>query len=320
VGDTKTSKGNGSRLPWLIALCLITLAVLFRLAGQAFADPVRGGTAAVVESRQDGGGMKAPVHPVPTQAAASRTRRGASPGKLSPDDYLVPGDDFATVERRLADRATYDHRALDVMYYATLVCGKAVNPEWRTTSRTQKARVFSAWKDTFCGGRTTSEEAAGYQSIMLKQRVQSRAEWEKGDGSTNSTLVHFEQEVYSDFPPVMAAGLLDIPDYLDWPLGAEDVRGTPYAAKLPRYQQVALQGIQCSQVGGCGPNDLMTMWLCLTTSGAACSSTTSTDDMWADEFAPDEIAIIARIQQRILDERSRRLAARPNTAPTDRAR
>jgi len=31
--------------------------------------------------------------------------------------------------------------------------------------------------------------------------------------------------------------------------------------------------------------------------------------MWANEFAPDEIAIIARIQQRILDERARRVAS-----------
>jgi hypothetical protein len=145
--------------------------------------------------------------------------------------------------------------------------------------------------------------------MMLQSLTQSRVEWEKDDESVNGTLLRFESEVYSDSPPAMAAGLLTVPNYVNWPLGAEDVDGTPYVAKLPRYQQVALEGIQCSQVGGCGPNDLVTMWLCLMTPYSACSSTTSADDMWADEFSPDEIAIIARIQQRILDERVRRAEA-----------
>jgi hypothetical protein len=244
----------------------------------------------------------------------SRTRRQATFVDANAGPYLLPGDDFAAIEHRLADRAAYDPRALDVMYYATLVCNRPVNPEWRTISKTQKARVFSAWKNSFCHGRTTSEEATAYQAIMLKTLVQARDDRVIDGGPTNTKLMDFEHEVYSDFPPLMAAGLLDIPDYLDWPLGVEDVRSTPYAAKLPRYQQVALQGIQCSQVSGCGPGDLMTMWLCLTTPGAACSSTTSADDMWSDEFSTDEIVIISRIQQRILDERARRDDAK-NDAP-----
>jgi hypothetical protein len=302
-GDTPPLRRHTS-LPWLLALCLISLGALFQSTGKALQGRSNGFHSEITDSRSSGINATGQMQP---DGKRYRTRGQAVPAGANSGVYLLPGDDFAAIERRLADRVTYDPRALDVMYYATLVCNRPVNPQWRTTAKTAKAGVFLAWKDMFCRGRITSGEAAGYQSIMLKERLRSRSEWEKDDGSTTSTLLHFEHEVYSDFPPIMAAGLLDIPDYLNWPVGVEDVQGTPYAAKLPRYQQVALQGIQCSQVGGCGPNDLLTMWLCLTTPHAACSSAASTDDMWAEEFSPDEIAIIARIQQRILDEHARRV-------------
>jgi hypothetical protein len=295
-----------SGVPWLLALCFIGLAVLFRLAGNAVAGPA--GVAAPASAHAAPVDLKT-NDPVRLRKARSLARSPARTSDVNPDGYLLPGDNFSAIERRLADRVTYDPRALYVMYYATTACSKPVNPEWRTKSKTQKGRVFSAWKESFCQGRSTAEEATFYQSTMLQSLTQSRAESEKDDESANGTLLYFESQVYSDTPPGMAAGMLTLPDYVSWPLGVEDVDGTPYVAKLPRYQQVALEGIQCSQVGGCGPNDLMTMWLCLMTPRSACSSTTSADDMWEDEFSSDEIAIIARIQQRILDERARRVAS-----------
>lgn len=77
-------------------------------------------------------------------------------------------------------------------------------------------RVFSAWKESFCQGRSTAEEATFYQSTMLQSLTQSRAESEKDDESANGTLLYFESQVYSDTPPGMAAGMLTLPDYVSW--------------------------------------------------------------------------------------------------------
>jgi hypothetical protein len=302
-----------SGTPWLIALCLISLAVLFRLAGQAMADPVRGATALVVETRHGSGEPTRPMKPTHPQATPSWARRRALSGSLNPDGYLLPGDDFSAIERRLADRVTYDERALFVMYHAAGLCSSPVKPDWRKTVTRESARTFLAWKESFCHGRTTANESHAYIEMTFDSFQKRHEDWsDKGD--ENGGRLFFEAVLDSDSPEdsALAADLASVPG-LEWALGLEDVEGTTHVAKLPRYQQVALQGIQCSELGGCGPNDLMTMWLCVMPPALGCQAGASTDDMWANEFAPDEIAIIARIQQRILDERARRAEAQTST-------
>jgi hypothetical protein len=147
--------------------------------------------------------------------------------------------------------------------------------------------------------------------MTLESFRKRHEDWnDMGDEDGNHLI--FEAVLNSDSPEdsELAADLTDVPGIDKWALGLEDVGGTTHVAKLPRYQQVALQGIRCSELGGCGPNDLMTMWLCVRMPAPGCRAGASVDDLWADEFAPDEIAVIARIQQRILDERARRAGAR----------
>lgn len=320
MGNIDTAKGKGRSLPWLIALCLIGLAVLFRLAGQAIADPVRGAAAPVVDSRHVGGETKRPIHPTQPQPTPSWASRRASSARLNPDGYLLPGDDFSAIERRLADRVTFDERALFVMYRAAGLCSSPVRPDWRKKVKTESNATFLAWKESFCHGRTTADESHAYREMTLESFVERHDDWgDKGDG--NGMRPVFDAVLDSDSPEdsALAVDLVDVPGLDTWALGREDVEGTTHVAKLPRYQQVALQGIQCSELGGCGPNDLMTLWLCVMPPTVGCRAGASVDDMWANEFAPDEIAIIGRIQQRILDERSRRIVAGANAAPKDGA-
>ena len=307
MGKIDTTKGRGNSLPWLIALCLISLAVLFRLAGQAMADPVRGAAALVVDSRHGSGATTRPMKPTQPQATPSWASPRASSGNLNPAGYLLPGDDFSAIERRLADRVTYDERALFVMYYAAGLCSSPVKPDWRKTAKRESGRTFLAWKESFCHGITTHDESQAYSAMTLESFQKRHEDWnDKGDG--DGTRLVFEAVLDSDSPEdsALAADLVDVPGLEKWAMGLEDVEGTAHVAKLPRYQQVALQGIQCSELGGCGPNDLMTMWLCVRPPASGCRAGASVDDMWANEFAPDEITIIASIQQRILDERARR--------------
>jgi hypothetical protein len=130
-----------------------------------------------------------------------------------PDTYLLPGDDFAAIERRWGDRVASDEQALFVMARAASACSSPLDPGWREKASTETIRRHSAWKETFCHGRVTADEFMGYSTMMQRARQERQA-----------------------------------------------------------------------------------------------------DDMWAEEMRPDEIAIIARIQQRILDERARRAGA-PAGAP-----
>ncbi|PTR29908.1 hypothetical protein C8J98_10739 [Luteibacter sp. OK325] len=231
-------------------------------------------------------------------------------GNINPDGYLLPGDDFSAIERRLADRVTYDERALFVMYHAAGLCSSPVKPDWRKTVKRESGRTFLAWKESFCHGRTTADESHAYIEMTFDSFQKRHEDWnDKGDEDGNRLI--FEAVLDSDSPEdsALAADLASMPG-LEWALGQEDVEGTAHVAKLPRYQQVALQGIQCSELGGCGPNDLMTLWLCVRPPALGCRAGLSVDDMWADEFSADEIVIIARIQQRILDERARHDEAR----------
>jgi len=311
VGNIDTTKGRGNSLPWLIALCLIGLAALFRLAGQAMADPVREAGTAAVDSRHGSGETSGPMKPVQPQSTAPRASRRTSPTNVDPDGYLRPGDDFSAIERRLADRVTYDERALFVMYHAAGVCSTPVKPDWRKTARRESGRTFLAWKESFCHGVTTHDESQAYSAMTLASFQKRHEDWNDMADEDGNHLI-FESVLNSDSPEdsELAAAVTELPNLDGWAMGLEDVDGTTHVAKLPRYQQVALQGIQCSELGGCGPNDLMTMWLCVRMPAPGCRAGASVDDLWADEFAPDEIAIIARIQQRILDERARRAGAR----------
>ncbi|APG05201.1 hypothetical protein BJI69_15710 [Luteibacter rhizovicinus DSM 16549] len=297
-------------MPWLLALCFVCLAIVFRLAGQAVADPVRGALAPVVDSRRGSGEAKRPIVSARRHVAPLSARGHASSGSINPDGYLIPGDDFSAIERRLAERVTYDDRALFVMLNAAGSCSTPVKPDWRTNSRTESGRTFLAWKEWFCHGRTTANEFHAYAAMTLESFKTRHEDWNDKDDDDGNRLV-FEAVFSSDSPEDMslAGDLVDLPGLGRWALGAEDVEGTAHAARLPRYQQVALEGLQCSQLGGCGPNDLLTMWLCVRPPALGCRVGESVDDMWATEFAPDEIAIIARIQQRILDERARRIAS-----------
>jgi hypothetical protein len=315
VGNVNTSNGKRSALPWLLALCFVSLAIVFRLAGPAVADPVRGALAPVVDSRSGSGEAKRSIASARRHTTALSARGHASSGSINPDGYLIPGDDFSAIERRLAERVTYDDRALFVMYYAAGSCMTAVKPDWRTKARTESVRTFLAWKESFCHGRTTADEFDAYSAMTLESFQTRHEDWRDKGGDDGNRLI-FEAVLNSDSPQDMslAGDVVDLPGLDGWAFGAEDVEGTAHAARLPRYQQVALEGLQCSQLGGCGPNDLMTMWLCVRSPALGCRAGASVDDMWANEFAPDEIAIIARIQQRILDERARRAEA-PASAP-----
>jgi hypothetical protein len=224
VGTVNTSNGKRNTLPWFLALRLLSLAVLFRLAGQAIADPARSASTAAVDSHHGSGEATRPIASARRQTAPPAARGHGVSGHLNPDGYLLPGDDFSAIERRLAERVTYDERALFVMYHAAGVCSTPVKPEWRKTARSESGRTFSAWKESFCHGITTHDEFRAYAAMTQR------------------------------------------------------------------------------------------------TPALGCQAGASLDDLWANEFAPDEIAIIARIQQRILDERSRRLATGASTAPRDAAR
>jgi hypothetical protein len=321
VGTVNTSNGKRNTLPWFLALCLLSLAVLFRLAGQAIADPARSASTPAVDSHHGSGEATRPIASARRQTAPPAARGHGVSGHLNPDGYLLPSDDFSAIERRLADRVTYDERALFVMYHAAGVCSTPVKPDWRKTARSESGRTFSAWKESFCHGITTHDESLAYAAMTLESFQKRHEDWnDKSDEDGNHLI--FEAVLDSDSPEdsALAADMVDVPGLDKWALGLQDVEGTTHVARLPRYQQVALQGIQCSELGGCGPNDLMTLWLCVRTPALGCQAGASLDDLWANEFAPDEIAIIARIQQRILDERSRRLAAGASTAPRDAAR
>ena len=302
-----TANGRRSGLPWLLALCFVGLAVLFRFAGNAVAGPADVAAPASAHSapadlKTTDPGRPRKAHPLAHNAARTRD--------INPDGYLIPGDDFSAIEGRLAERVTYDERALLVMYHASAMCRSQVNPEWRTKAKTETGRIFSAWKESFCHGRTTADESRAYIEMTLDSFLRRHEDWDDRD-KKKGTSPYFEAVLNSDSPEDVsfAADLVALPGLDTWDLGLEDVEGTTHVAHLARYQQVALQGIQCSELGGCGPNELMTMWLCLRMPASSCRAGASVDDMWANEFAPDEIAIIARIQQRILDERARRVAS-----------
>ena len=318
MGTVNTSNEKRNTLPWLLALCFLSVAVLFRLAGQAIADPVRSASSPTADSRHGSDEAIRPITSARRQTAPPAARGHGDSGNLNPDDYLLPGDDFSAIERRLAERVTYDERALFVMYHAAGVCSTPVKPDWRKTARSESGRTFSAWKESFCHGITTRDESRAYSAMTLESFQKRHEDWNDMADEDGNHLI-FESVLNSDSPEdsELAAALTDVPGLDKWGLGLQDVEGTTHVAKLPRYQQVALQGIQCSELGGCGPNDLMTLWLCVRAPALGCRAGASVDDMWANEFAPDEIAIIARIEQRILDARSRRSAGSANMAPRD---
>lgn len=307
MGSAEASRNKRGNLPWLIALCFIGVAVLFRLAGQAVADPGRDLANEDAASQPGGVQVKKPVR---AHGISLQSRSPAASGNINPDGYLRPGDDFAAIERRLAARTAYDDRALYVMRYAAAVCRTPLDAQWRAKARSDKGRVFSAWKETFCHGRTTATEYKTYVTTAMDAFRARHRDWDEHHPD-EATHLFFDAALDSDLieDASFAADMVGIPGSDGWDFGAEEVAGTPYLSKLPRYQKVALQGIQCGQVGGCGPDGLMTTWFCVTTPGSHCSPGTSVDDMWDDEFSTDEIAIIARIQQRILEERARRAEA-----------
>lgn len=307
MGSTEAPKWKRGNLPWFLALCLLGLAVLFRLAGQTAADPLPNVVAEVADSQP--GSLEAKRR-IRLRRASLQAHGLAATGNIGADGYLLPGDNYAAIERRLAGRVAYDDRALFVMNRAAMVCSSPLDARWREKAIDKKARAYAAWKESFCNGRTSGGDAKTYMTMTHDSMRRLTADWGERDVGKGSRL-YFEAALDSDSLNVTeaAATMLTVPDLDTWSVGLEEVEGTAYLSKLPRYQQVALQGIECTEAGGCGPSGLMSVWLCVMTPGPDCSPGSGIEESWSDEFAPNELAIIARIQQRILEERARRAEA-----------
>jgi hypothetical protein len=223
------------------------------------------------------------------------------------DDYLRPGDDYTSIEERLADRVESDERALYVMVRASVICQSALKPGWRSRVKKARYRGMLSLREAFCGGRVTHDDLQFYSYKMLEGHARRHPENVEVDDGVQPI---YDWVLDSDSPDdsELASFSVAIPVMGAWEFAREEVAGTPYATKLPRYQQVALQGLLCADVGGCDARGVNTMTFCLL--NEACTPGLSLDDMWSDEFAPAELEIISRIQQRIVDERSRRAEAR----------
>jgi hypothetical protein len=303
-GDASKPAG-GRRLPWLIAMALVGLAALFRIQGEAatlhatWTDiPVEAAGRASPTSATGKGAMA-------RQEPGLRRRGPVQDNRL--DEYLHPGDDFNAVEERLADRVETDDRALFVMLQASLICRTPIRQGWQTRAMKPRNRALVAWRASFCHGRTTANESELYTDMTLAGFAKRHPDDVEGDDGQQHI---FDWALDSDSPAdaELAGDTVIFPVMGAWNVGRDETAGTPYAEKLPRYQQVALQGLICGDVGGCDGQGLNTWGFCLT--NEACTPGASLDEIWSDEFAPAEREIISRIQQRIVDERSRRAEAR----------
>jgi hypothetical protein len=298
-----------ARMPiWVAVAILLGTGVLFRVAGgqgRSVAPPV--GDA--VHSQVAG------TTPSATTATfhARRNGRSVSPENEAVTPYLLPGDDYAAVTARLAPLVDSDDVALFLMSEAVTVCARPLSPDWRDRARNPKGRAFLAWKESFCNGHLAATDASdSYHRMRMSRLVLRHANWKEDDdrGVEANFDAVLESESVDDM--VIASTMLTVSGNNDWNFGNDLVQGTAQASRLPRYQQVAIDDLQCARTGGCGPNGLRTAMFCLMNPVSPCHPGQSVYDTWNDEFTPAELDIILAIKQRILDERSRRQSARAN--------
>ncbi|SEV88476.1 hypothetical protein [Luteibacter sp. 329MFSha] len=235
----------------------------------------------------------------------------ASSGRLdeSAGPYLRPGDGYREIMARLGPASEDDPIALFVVGEAVSVCTRAGRPDAARRARSDGARAFIAWRADFCRGEFAGEER---RDEVLRKRMAGVAsrhpEWRGVDSPGGAPIFDAVLSGTSVDEVQMAISLLSIGE--PWEFGEDLVEGTGLAPNLSRYQEIALESLMCDVTGGCGPNGLRTAMLCLHAPEPTCHPERSLYDAWNDRFAPEELAVIAGVRERIVAERQRRATHR----------
>ncbi|MET0934409.1 MAG: hypothetical protein ABWX83_00365 [Luteibacter sp.] len=302
----------------MIAAALIGLAVLFRIEGEAVV-PQPAANRSTAGSAASPPGMRLPALPHASLHMPD-ARADTSTGERGVGEYLMPGDDYAAMEMRLAPLADTDDNAALLLHEAASLCARAVPPDWRRRAgMKQRVRTVLAWKERFCGGRTTSAENEAYAKVYMAG-VMKRMGAEGDDTVEADSTVFYDTVFRSNRLDELgaASSLLEVGD-TPWPFARDLVVGTRYEPRIASYQRAAIDDLSCGISGGCGPGGMRTATLCLTNLAVECLPGRSVADMWAEQFSPPEIAIIREMERRILGERARRAGA-PTGTPGPPAR
>jgi hypothetical protein len=295
---------------WLTTGALLGLAVVFGLMGSHSSHPAPSMTFA----SPSGAGRLAERLP-PTRRLLDKWEGSKALGGTRSEPLLRPGDDrdYATLSARLAPLAGKDNIvATLLMREALAACRHPLDPGWRIRMTKPRAIAYATWKEGFCNRAVSEAEQDAIDKQGREAFVRRHPEWQTaGPQSTDEVL---DAVLSSDDVEVMdmASIFLRWSGPNRWGVGKDLVEGAAYQEDLHKYQRVAIQDMQCAETGGCGSGGMRSAMICLMSDGLECSPGQGAYDMWNDQLSPQEIDVVLAIEQRILDERARRIAAPPN--------
>jgi len=296
---------------WLTVGMLLALAVVFGVMGGHFAPTGPSNASAPVAGSAR---VEAPRPEAPATGRRLEDKRigGRTSGGTGPESLLRPGDDrdYDSLSARLAPLAGKDNAVATLLLReAAAACSHPPEPGWRNRVVKPQGVAYRTWEEGFCS-RTVSEAELNAIGQEGKESFNRRhPQWQKtGPQSTGEVL---DAVVSSDDVEVvdMALALLPRDGTNPWDVGKDLVQGTTYEADLHKYQRVALEDMQCAATGGCGPGGMRSAMACLTSDGFECAPGQGAYDMWNEQLSPQEIDIVLGIEQRIVDERTRRVGA-----------
>jgi len=305
---------GGSRVAAWVGAALLAGSVVVGLAAGGLPDAA--GRPDVAEEAGSGTSSAArPNGPAASHrmdaAPAAAGARAESFGETAAA-YLEPGDGYPEIAARLGPASEHDPVALFLLGEAASVCVSESRPDAARRARTATARAFVEWKVAFCRGQFAGPER---RDAILRKRMAGltarHPEWKDvGDSPGGTSFFDAVLSGTSLDEMQIAISMLSVGEH--WELGHDLVDGTPLEADLSRYQEIALESLMCDVTGGCGPNGLRTAMLCVRYPEPTCHPERSLYDTWNDRFAPDEIAVIVALRERIVAARARHPKKEPD--------